>query len=57
MQLNSLLILNNFGDNMLINQVIYTIQCEGLNIGKPSILIRTQGCNLRCPWCDTTNME
>jgi len=53
MQLNSLLILNNFGDNMLINQVIYTIQCEGLNIGKPSILIRTQGCNLRCPWCDT----
>src|SRR6056297_254720 len=38
---------------MLINQVIYTIQCEGPNIGKPSILVRTQGCNLKCPWCDT----
>lgn len=37
----------------MINQVIYTIQCEGQNIGTPSVLIRSQGCNLKCPWCDT----
>jgi len=36
-----------------INQVIYTIQGEGQNIGKPSLLVRLQGCNLKCPWCDT----
>lgn len=38
---------------MNINQVIYTIQGEGLCLGKPSLLIRTQGCNLKCPWCDS----
>ena len=37
----------------MLNQIIYTIQCEGPNIGRPCVLIRTQGCNLKCPWCDT----
>ncbi len=36
-----------------ISQVLITIQGEGRFLGTPSILIRTQGCNLRCPFCDS----
>ncbi|MEN3028533.1 MAG: 7-carboxy-7-deazaguanine synthase QueE [Aquificaceae bacterium] len=35
-----------------LNEVYTTIQGEGLLLGTPSIFIRVQGCNLRCPWCD-----
>ena len=37
-----------------INEIFYSIQGEGRNAGKPSIFIRFQGCQLRCPWCDTS---
>lgn len=30
-----------------------TIQGEGPLIGKPSIFVRTAGCDYRCAWCDT----
>ena len=36
-----------------IDQVICTIQGEGQNSGIPSLLIRTKGCNLSCPFCDS----
>lgn len=35
-----------------INEIYASIQGEGLLIGTPSIFIRFQGCNIRCPWCD-----
>jgi len=35
-----------------LNRLCETIQGEGLLAGTPVILIRLQGCNLRCPWCD-----
>lgn len=38
---------------MLINEIFYSIQGEGKNIGKPSIFIRLGGCNLACTWCDS----
>lgn len=38
---------------MLINEIFYSIQGEGLSIGIPTIFIRTAKCNLRCVWCDT----
>lgn len=37
-----------------INEIYPCIQGEGRNVGKPSILIRFQLCNLKCAWCDTT---
>jgi 7-carboxy-7-deazaguanine synthase len=38
---------------MRISEIFYTLQGEGVEVGKPAIFVRTSGCNLRCPWCDT----
>ncbi len=35
-----------------VNEIYPSIQGEGLLVGTPSLFIRLQGCNLRCPWCD-----
>lgn len=35
-----------------LSEIYETIQGEGLLVGTPSLFIRVQGCNLRCPWCD-----
>jgi 7-carboxy-7-deazaguanine synthase len=36
-----------------INEIFYSIQGEGLWMGRPNTFIRTSGCNLRCSYCDT----
>lgn len=36
-----------------INELYTTIQGEGHFTGTPAMLIRTQGCPVGCPWCDT----
>lgn len=38
---------------MLISEIFYSIQGEGILTGQPTLFIRTSGCNLRCNWCDT----
>ena len=38
---------------MIINEIFYSIQGEGLLAGIPSIFVRLAGCPLRCRWCDT----
>ncbi|MFH1371183.1 MAG: 7-carboxy-7-deazaguanine synthase QueE [Planctomycetota bacterium] len=38
---------------MIINEIFYSIQGEGLLAGVPSVFIRLAGCPLRCEWCDT----
>ena len=38
---------------MLINEIFHSIQGESTLSGFPFIFIRLQGCNLRCPYCDT----
>ena len=37
----------------LINEIYPCLQGEGINLGKPSLLVRFQICNLRCSFCDT----
>lgn len=36
-----------------ISEIFESVQGEGVNIGKPSVFLRTALCNLTCTWCDT----
>jgi len=38
---------------MKISEIFYSIEGEGIEIGRPEVFIRLAGCNLRCKWCDT----
>jgi 7-carboxy-7-deazaguanine synthase len=38
---------------MLISEIFFSIQGEGLFLGVPSAFVRTSGCPLRCEWCDS----
>jgi len=38
---------------MKISEIFYSIEGEGIEIGRPEVFIRLSGCNLRCKWCDT----
>jgi len=38
---------------MKINEIFFSIQGEGKQVGLPTIFIRTTGCDLRCSYCDT----
>jgi 7-carboxy-7-deazaguanine synthase len=39
---------------LLITEIFHSIQGEGLYMGIPMLFIRTNRCNLRCKWCDST---
>ncbi|MEM4310880.1 MAG: 7-carboxy-7-deazaguanine synthase QueE [Nitrososphaerales archaeon] len=36
-----------------VSEIFYSIQGEGINIGKPAVFLRTYYCNLNCCWCDS----
>lgn len=38
---------------MIVNEIFYSIQGEGLLAGMPSVFIRLAGCPLSCSYCDT----
>lgn len=38
---------------MKINEIFYSIQGEGANVGIPMVFVRLSGCNLSCIYCDT----
>ncbi len=36
------------------SEVFFSIQGGGVDIGLPTVFVRTSRCNLECNWCDTT---
>lgn len=41
------------GQTLLVNEIFYTVQGEGLNAGRAAVFIRLAKCNLACKFCDT----
>ena len=39
---------------MIVNEIFYSIDGEGIRTGELATFIRLRGCNLRCSYCDTT---
>lgn len=39
--------------SLRVNEIFYSIQGESVYSGRPCILLRLTGCNLRCSYCDT----
>ena len=36
-----------------VNEILHSVKGEGQLVGKNSVFIRLNGCNMRCPWCDS----
>jgi len=43
--------------NLKINEIFYSIQGEGNNVGMSAVFVRLAGCNLECSFCDTDFSE
>jgi 7-carboxy-7-deazaguanine synthase len=40
-------------ERLRINEIFYSIQGESSFAGRPCVLIRLTGCQMRCSWCDS----
>ncbi len=38
---------------ILVSEIFHTIQGEGALVGRPTVFVRTGGCDFRCAWCDS----
>lgn len=42
------------GPRLKINEIFYSLQGESTRVGRPCVLVRLTGCQMRCVWCDST---
>lgn len=40
-------------DRLRVNEVFYSLQGESTFAGRPCVLVRLTGCQMRCVWCDS----
>ncbi len=40
-------------ERLKINEIFYSVQGESTHVGRPCVLVRLTGCQMRCRWCDT----
>ncbi len=40
-------------ERLRIHEIFYSIQGESTHAGRPCVLVRLTGCQMRCRWCDT----
>jgi 7-carboxy-7-deazaguanine synthase len=38
---------------LLVHEIFYSLQGESTLAGRPCVLVRLTGCQMRCVWCDT----
>jgi len=36
-----------------VNEIFYSLQGESTLVGRPCVLVRLTGCQMRCAWCDS----
>ena len=40
-------------ERLLVHEIFYSLQGESTFAGRPCVLVRLTGCQMRCRWCDT----
>lgn len=40
-------------ERLRVNEVFYSLQGESTQAGRPCVLVRLTGCQMRCVWCDS----
>lgn len=40
-------------ERLRVNEIFYSIQGESTDAGRPCVLVRLTGCQMRCVWCDS----
>ena len=40
-------------ERLRVNEIFYSLQGESTFAGRPCVLVRLTGCQMRCRWCDT----
>ena len=40
-----------------MSEIYSALNGEGVHVGVPVMIVRTQGCNLHCDWCDTKHAQ
>lgn len=40
-------------ERVKVNEIFYSLQGESTLVGRPCVLVRLTGCQMRCTWCDS----